>query len=225
MFGSDMAEYVKSCGLKKKTLITQNFWKTFYFFCFQIDSLKDQPWRTFSWAHFRKEAGSWQGKKSHSFNLIRPPLERLVLLVSAGRVQLHGCWCFSRLSCSPSFPYSSVTQRTSNQILNYTRAHSSTDPEDTLASSLPLWCIRLRCINNGLPVPAQSVTQSWQVGNVGKEALSPPLLQVDGHKVCTENELKEKGRVIVKSVFYWFINYWSGTWKPKSKVFEQEVRD
>lgn len=64
--------------------------------------------------------------------------------------------------------------------------HNATDPKDGLASFPPVWQVpdaSARCISSSR---LDASSQSWEVGNVGKEALSPPLLQVYGHKVCTE---------------------------------------
>jgi len=41
----------------------------------------------------------------------------------------------------------------------------------------------------GTSCPA-SRPPSAQVGDVGEEALSPPLLQVDGHEVCKDGDLR-----------------------------------
>lgn len=64
--------------------------------------------------------------------------------------------------------------------------HNATDSGDGLASFPPVWQVpdaSARCISSSR---LDASSQSWEVGNVGKEALSPPLLQVYGHKVCTE---------------------------------------
>jgi len=70
--------------------------------------------------------------------------------------------------------------------------HNTADPGDWLASLLlPLVMTRQRSSNAELSVLARSLAQSRQVGNVGEEALSPPLLQVYRHKVCRERAENE----------------------------------
>lgn len=60
--------------------------------------------------------------------------------VSAVRSQSGRCCCImGNLACAPSFLYSSVKHRASNQIPNYVRLSPTADPWD--ASSPPLWCL------------------------------------------------------------------------------------
>ncbi len=184
----------------KKWFFTQEiFWKTFYFFLlFNRFILKDQPWHTYSWAHLRKEAGFLNKKNltTSIWYVIQVGRDgSFVSGTSSQRCQssVRSLLLHRRavLCCAPSFLYSSVKHSASNQIPNYARPFRTSGPGDGLASSPSSWCLRRWSINTALPVPAHSLTKSRQVGDVGKEALSPPLLQVDGHKVCTETKTTE----------------------------------
>lgn len=139
------------------------------------------------------KGGRFLSEKNLNFYLVRhSSRERRVLRSSTTSSQRWEFTVWSpllhrgNLACAPSFVYSSVKHRASNQIPNYVRLLRTADPGDE--SSPPSRCLHLGSIGAVLPIPAQSFSQSWQVGNVGKEALRPPLFQVYGHKVCTDTK-------------------------------------
>lgn len=86
----------------QKWFITQKiFEKHFTFLLFKRFILKDQPWRTYSWAHLRKEAGSWARTKNfHNFYPVRrSSRERRVLRSSTTSSQCCDIITTSSVRC------------------------------------------------------------------------------------------------------------------------------
>lgn len=183
-----------------KSRHTEGFFEkhfTSFFFCCSFIA-KDQPWRTR--AHFERGGGFSEQKNNPDSRLIRhssrerggkfekgagPLMSRQCREFTVPSLWLLHHGGLARVPRVSTAAWSIKKKKSDSEITISWQHRRSWRP---VVSSSPLPCDSSASgtSRGRLPSRLGAPPKSWQVGDVGEEALSPPLLQVDGHKVCTE---------------------------------------
>lgn len=156
---------------------TGHCWKTFYFFflLFSRFLLKDQPL-----GHIKLTTLVKGGQNLSFHPMCHSRSARRVLRSNSKLSQrceftVRSLWSHQG-GIWPVPPYLSAAAWSTWRWIrfpNYVRLLHTADPGDE--SSPPWWCLHPGNMDVVLPIPAPGFIQSWQVGDVGEEALSPPL--------------------------------------------------